>query len=319
MSTDSGMGMDQPKLHHAAAQAGGGIPAPVPDPLPASPNDPPPVFAHRPRHIPHLGHTLIFGAIVLLAFLGLAVAFGLAVGLRLFGNLPLDKVQRNPLLVVPAMAVCYLAVWGVSWFIFPLAWHRPFLDGINWNLGVARRRFGRLAFTGIAVGFAVQFLSNYLPIPKTLPIDEFFKTPSSVWLVSVFGVLIAPAFEELAFRGFLLPSLATAWDWLGYKAGSHPYREVDPASGQPRWTLAAMIFAALSTSVPFVLMHAEQLAHAWAPLAVLFAVSMVLCIVRLATGSLAASVLVHASYNFSIFATLFLATSGFRHLERIHP
>ncbi len=64
------------------------------------------------------------------------------------------------------------------------------------------------------LSLAVQFLSNYLPIPKTLPIDDFFRTSADVWLVRSFGTFLAPVFEELAFRGFLLPSLASAYDWL---------------------------------------------------------------------------------------------------------
>ncbi len=60
----------------------------------------------------------------------------------------------------------------------------------------------------------MQFLSNFLPIPKTLPIDDFFRTPADVWMVALFGTFVAPVFEELAFRGFLLPSMASTWDWL---------------------------------------------------------------------------------------------------------
>ena len=64
------------------------------------------------------------------------------------------------------------------------------------------------------LSLAVQLLSNFLPIPKTLPIDDFFRTSADVWMVALFGTFMAPVFEELAFRGFLLPSMASAWDWL---------------------------------------------------------------------------------------------------------
>jgi membrane protease YdiL (CAAX protease family) len=118
------------------------------------------------------------------------------------------------------------------------------------------------------------------------------------------------------FRGFLLPALATAWDWAAHRFGGAPATPVDE-DGQERWTLPAMVFAALVTSAPFALMHAEQLAHAWAPVGVLYGVSLVLCAVRLRLRSLAASVLVHAAYNFTIFAVVFAATGGFEHLERL--
>jgi membrane protease YdiL (CAAX protease family) len=295
--------------------------APPPEPIPQIdpyPNAGGALFAHIPRSVPHLGHAAIFGGIVFIVMLGVMFAVGLGGTLHFFGATSFDKFQRNPMVVVPTMAVAYLLVWLVSWFFFPLMWYRPFLDGISWNLGVARRRGIRLVITGLGLGLVVQFLSNFLPIPKTLPIDDFFKTRSSVWMVSVFGILFAPAFEELAFRGFLLPSLATAWDWLAHRIQRQPERHIDPVSGQAQWSMTAMVFAAVATSIPFALLHAEQLAHAVAPLAVLFGVSIVLCIVRFRTSSLAASVFVHASYNLSIFATLYLATDGFRNLDKLH-
>ncbi|HVJ09866.1 MAG TPA: type II CAAX endopeptidase family protein [Acidisarcina sp.] len=291
-----------------------------PDPAPQAsfpPSPPEQVFAHEPRAVPHLGHTLIFGGIVVLAMLGVMFIVGLGSALHIFGSLPVEKIQKNPLIVIPTMAVAYFLIWAVSWFLFPLMWYRPFLDGVSWNLGVARRRWPWLLMTGLGVGLAVQFLSNFLPIPKTLPIDDFFKTRSSIWMISIFGIFIAPALEELAFRGFLLPSLATAWDWLGQQFAHQPERPLDPVSGQPSWSLLAMVVASIGTSIPFALLHAEQLAHAFAPLSVLFGVSIVLCVVRLATSSLAASVAVHAAYNFSIFALVFLATDGFRHLDKL--
>ena len=52
-------------------------------------------------------------------------------------------------------------------------------------------------------------------------------------------------------------------------------------------------------------------------LAVLFVVSLVLSWVRIKAHSLAASVLLHATYNFTTFATAFIASGGYRHLERL--
>jgi membrane protease YdiL (CAAX protease family) len=71
------------------------------------------------------------------------------------------------------------------------------------------------------------------------------------------------------------------------------------------------------TSLLFARMHAEQLGHAWAAVGILFGVSLLLTAVRIKTRSLACSTLVHASYNLSVFLTLFMATGGYRHLEKI--
>jgi membrane protease YdiL (CAAX protease family) len=78
-----------------------------------------------------------------------------------------------------------------------------------------------------------------------------------------------------------------------------------------------MIFASVITSVPFALMHAEQTAWSLGPFLLLVCVSLVLCWARLATRSLAASVLVHAAYNFLLFSLMLLGTSGFKHLDRM--
>ncbi|HEY8997275.1 MAG TPA: CPBP family intramembrane glutamic endopeptidase, partial [Edaphobacter sp.] len=71
------------------------------------------------------------------------------------------------------------------------------------------------------------------------------------------------------------------------------------------------------SSMLFALLHAEQLAHAWVALFVLFCVSVVLTLVRIRTHSVACTTLVHASYNASVFLTMFIATGGYRHLERM--
>jgi hypothetical protein len=64
-------------------------------------------------------------------------------------------------------------------------------------------------------------------------------------------------------------------------------------------------------------MHSPQVSHAWGPLLLIGLVSVVLCVVRLAMNSVMASVLVHAAYNFTLFAGVLYQTSGFRHLERL--
>jgi len=64
-------------------------------------------------------------------------------------------------------------------------------------------------------------------------------------------------------------------------------------------------------------MHATQVAHLWAALLVLFTISLVLTWVRVKTGSVAASVLVHGAYNFFVFLMVMIATGGYRHLERM--
>ncbi len=281
-----------------------------------------------PQRIPNFGHMVLFFTItVVVMFLSGLSMLAVAMGLHLVGPETPERLLREPRVIIPTMAVAYLITGTILWAIFNWIWRQPFTLGLRWNFAVVRQRWVKLLAGGITLSLVVQLLSNYLPVPKTLPIDDFFRTSADVWMVAIFGTFLAPLFEELAFRGFLLPSLASTWDWIGgrdrepqadglvSKTATAPD---NPRWGDPRWSIRAMVVSCALTSIAFALVHADQLAHAWAPLAVLFTVSLVLCGVRLWTQSLAASAFVHATYNGTIFTILFFATGGFRHLDKIN-
>jgi len=275
---------------------------------------------YTPRRIPHLGHAFLFvantGLILVLAqaiFLALSHApHSGQTGGQTDAHTIISTLE--PKLLVASMAIAYIATLIVSWAFFPLLWHRTFAEGIRWDLAAARRNVFKLIPLGLALGFTVQAISSLIPVPKSIPMDNFFRTPSDVWLITAFGTLLAPAFEEICFRGFLLPAFAIAYDWL-----SLPKLPI----AHERWrattnlTMPALIFSGILTSIFFALIHAEQLAHAWVALFVLFCVSLVLTAVRIRTQSVACSAIVHACYNLSVFLSLFLATGGYRHLERM--
>ena len=280
-----------------------------PDFLPTTGVPPPPLPPPiETRIIPNAGHTVLFFtiAIVVLVLTTLA-SFAVFMGLHLLGTETPEQLMREPRLLIPSMAVAYFVAGAIVWAVFTYLWQQPFAEALQWNFSAVRKRWLPLLGGGIALSLSVQFLSNFLPIPKTLPIDDFFRNPLDVWMVALFGTFVAPVFEELAFRGFLLPSLASAWDWM---------RGVRNEPSQ-HWSAAALVAACGITSIAFALVHADQLAHAWAPLAVLFTVSLVLCGVRLWAKSLAASTFIHAMYNGTIFTMLFFGTDGFRHLDKI--
>jgi uncharacterized protein len=73
----------------------------------------------------------------------------------------------------------------------------------------------------------------------------------------------------------------------------------------------------LLTSVAFGLLHGAQLKYSWAVL-IIFLVGIALTTVRALTKSVAASFLIHVGYNGTLSVLLFIATSGFRHLERLN-
>ena len=78
-----------------------------------------------------------------------------------------------------------------------------------------------------------------------------------------------------------------------------------------------MALMSLYVSIPFAFMHGEQTGYSLGPFVLLVCVSLVLCWVRLSTRSLAASTLVHASYNLLLFLLMFFASGGFKHLDKM--
>jgi membrane protease YdiL (CAAX protease family) len=251
-------------------------PDPLSQPVPPAPVEYPPWS---------LGDVLLlaafaFSAVFILQFVAIAI------GSHFYPHKTLLDLARNPKLLVPPQ----LAAYGLV-LIFMVSMLRSrglrFWYSIRWQWPSAWPVFFLL---GLALSIVVQLMSAALPIPKQLPVEEFFSTTFGTYMLALFGITIAPLIEELLFRGFLYPALAR------------------------RIGIAASV---VITSLLFALIHAPQLAHSWAPLVLIFTVGIVLTLIRVRTGSVASSFLVHVGYNFSLFAVMFFATDHFRHLERM--
>ena len=229
-------------------------------------------------------------------------------------HIRLESALQHPGLGLASQALAYALTLAASAWLFPHLWDVSFLQGVHWNFLAARRYWYWIVGGGVLLSAAAQATMQLLPTPKTSTFDSILTTPHAAWLLMAFAVLLAPLTEELAFRGFLLPALATAYDWLAL--------ERTPA-GLERWqrsslhSASALLFSAIFSSIPFALLHADQLSHAWGVLAVLYGVSLVLSFVRIRTHSLACSTLMHATYNFSIFVVILISTGGFRHLDKL--
>lgn len=225
--------------------------------------------------------------IALVAFGGMSI-FGLIAGfiaMRVF-KLPMQGLERNPKLAVPAEFLAYVVTFA---FMVAIVRSRGlhFWRTIRW-----RRTSGILGYAllGFLLSIAVGLATSLLPIPKQLPIEQYFADTLGTWLLAIFGVTIAPLMEELFFRGFLYPALARP---LGIT-----------------WSIVI-------TSLLFALIHSAQLANAWAPLLLLFIVGVVLTSVRVRTGSVVPGFFLHAAYNFTLFAELFFQTGHFRHFDKL--
>ena len=275
----------------------------------------PEILPSAPR-IPNFGHLLVLAVLALIGLLGSGLFVRSALHFHLFGISSARLALTDIHYTIGSMAVLYLITFSASIAIFPLVWHKSFFAGLQWDAPAAMRRFRPLVGAACVCFLLAMVDELVLPGPTDAPIDKLFDTRTAAWLLFAFGVTVAPFFEEIIFRGFLLPALCTAFDWCHEKAIGASAPPLDP-HGQPQWSLPAMVFASIATSVPFALMHAEQTAWSLGPFLLLVAVSLVLCWARLASRSLAASVIVHASYNLLLFSLMLLGTHGFQHLDKM--
>ncbi len=216
-----------------------------------------------------------------------AVGIGVAMNLPYFHGMKLTDLAREPRIVIPVQVAAYFIVFGCMVLIVRRGRAVSFWRAIQWNWpgpsGIS------YFFAGIGLALGIQLLSALLPIPKQLPIEQYFKDATGTYLMVVFGITVAPLMEELFFRGFLYPVVAR-------RAG-----------------VAAGIGV---TAFLFALIHQSQLGRAWAPVLLLFVVGVVLTWVRAKTGSVASSFLLHVAYNTTLFTLFWLQTDHFQHMER---
>lgn len=239
-----------------------------------------------------------FGAIFLSTFAAMLVYYGTH-HQKMFDP---KLLSQNVMFVLPAQLMAYLIVVGFMAFIVAARHSKTLAEAVQWNFPYGRGWLAALG-GGAAMGVGSQVASSILSrwIPKTLPIDQYFRDTASAYALAAFGIFIAPLVEELFFRGFVYPALARFFNHFLFPA-------FDVAFGS---ALSIMV-----TAAAFSLLHEGQLAHAWAPLLVLFVVGVALTLVRARTQSVATCVLVHMGYNGALFGMLFYFTDGFRHLER---
>jgi membrane protease YdiL (CAAX protease family) len=230
---------------------------------------------------------LIFLTIVAL-FVGVFAVLFIA-RWRFYPHTPLGEIARVPLVVVAGQSLAYVLILGYMYVLVTRERGRPdFLAAIHWNWPA---NTGLYVLAGFVLSVGLQVVAHFLPIPKDLPIDNFFRTPAEAWALGLLSITLAPLMEELFFRGFLYPVVARG-------------------IGVP--------LAVLLTALAFALLHGAQLMFSWGPVLVIFLVGLVLTMVRAKTNSVAAGVLLHMAYNGTITVAMFAATDGFRHLEKLN-
>lgn len=216
-----------------------------------------------------------------------------------------QKLVFDPYVSVIGQGLAYLVLIAAMIAVVRRRDQRPFLQSLRWNW--PRSAWPTYLVGGLALAIAVQSALRFLPVPKSLPIQRFFETAEAAYLMTAFGILIAPLIEELFFRGFLYPVLARAFARAAFSVGTGP-------AAAAKLGIATSIVLTAGT---FAIIHGAQLANSPAPLAMLFVVGVVITLARAVTGSVAAGLLIHVGYNTALFLLLYIGTDRFRHLERI--
>lgn len=229
--------------------------------------------------------------LVALAFVisGLGVTFAaVLLMLALVPGLKPQELAKMPALAIAVQTAAYAITLGITYLLVTARSGGEARDALR----LQRPAMGLpvFAMAGIALALAVQFVGNFLPIPKQLPIEEMFRSRPTAFAVMAFGILVAPLAEEIFFRGLLLPVL------------------------RRRWGVAA---AVILSSLLFAFIHQAQLAAAWAPLLLIFVVGVALGVTRVKTDSVAACVMLHMAYNATLFTLIYVGTDGFRNLDAL--
>lgn len=254
----------------------------------AAPLSSPPVPA-PPRENPPWNLWDVAGLAVITFVLVIASLFGTAylVQHRFFPGTPWIELLNRPDIVVVGQFISYLIVVILMYRMVDVQSGGKVLAALRWNWP---QGWGRYLLAGVGLEICLLPFVYLLPMPKSAPIDEFFRTARDAYILSSFGIFFAPLFEELFFRGFLYPALARRF---------------------------GMIWSILLTAVFFAGIHISQL-RAWGPVLVIFLVGLALTTVRALRKSVAATVLMHMAYNATIFAAAYIATDGFRHMEKFN-
>jgi membrane protease YdiL (CAAX protease family) len=168
----------------------------------------------------------------------------------------------------------YALLLGALYLVVAWRYRESFWGALGWTFPVPHAWL--LLFGGPALAVALSALGVAMKAPTEISlIEDMITNRMSLALVMFFGVVLAPVFEELLFRGFLFPLLARSLGpWLG------------------------IVF----TAVPFALLHGAQNRWAWQPILLIGIAGAAFGWVRHKSGSTTAAFLMHAAYNAAGFA-----------------
>ncbi|TXD98648.1 CPBP family intramembrane metalloprotease [Psychrobacter frigidicola] len=138
-----------------------------------------------------------------------------------------------------------------------------------------------MALLGILIVFMIgsQALTYWLDANPSAFVDPLYQSVSSVWLLILALVIIAPIYEELVFRGLLWSAIAEQF--------SSPY--INERSAQ-----RGAVIASIVTSIIFAIIHLQYGLYEISTIVVL---ALIFCYARIKSGSLLLPILLHILNN----------------------
>jgi membrane protease YdiL (CAAX protease family) len=185
------------------------------------------------------------------------------------------------LITLGATFVAHALTLILAWWVVTGRGRRPFLASLGWRW---RPQFKLVHALALAM---LMYLLGLL-FERTLPngeteFERLLRLGAAVRIaIALLAVLTAPMVEEVIYRGVLYSALERRWGWV---------------TGV---VVVTLLFAAV---------HVPQYANSMAALAAILSLSLVLTLLRAATGQLLPCVVTHMIFN-GVQAVLLLATQG---------
>jgi membrane protease YdiL (CAAX protease family) len=207
-------------------------------------------------------------------FVGLAApCFVLAFGIAAF-LLHFTGIEAEGLRVLLPQFAAYGAALLPLWAILRFRYDRSPVELLR--LSISPRDVAPSFALGIIAAVSVFAAAALLkPPPIETPLEKLLEDNPSLIAMAIFGVTLGPWFEELFFRGLL----------------------------QPVMTRAAGVVVGIGISaLPFALLHGPQYGWSWRHIVLVAAAGVAFGWQRYRTDSTGAAAVMHAAYNFVLFA-----------------
>lgn len=166
-------------------------------------------------------------------------------------------------------SLIYAMLLGVLYLLVSWRYQRPFWRSLSWSRPMHGARICALVSPFLAIGTSALGVGLHTPEGPD-PITGMISNRISLAVVMLFVVVIGPVFEELVFRGFLLPLLVKSFG---------------PAAG------------IILTALPFALLHAPQNQWIWQKVLLIGLAGVAFGYAKYKTGSTASATILHCGFN----------------------